>query len=258
MFFEKINDNQIKCVIEKEDFISRNINIKDLFYGSPQTEKLFDEVVSKAQSKYDFNKQKLPVSIDAIPLPDDTLVIFITTVDEPEEIDSRFSRFTPDPNAASDNILSAGNNSPNSPEDIFNFFNNIANQISNSSKDLAEAASLFDSTKNDFASFENSISKDTDGTMLIIFRFENIDKVIELSKLLVSIYNDNNSLYKIDSTYYLFVYNTDYSEDDFCKICDLISEYGNSVNNSPTTSEHILEHAELIIADTAIQELSQI
>lgn len=258
MFFEKLNDNQIKCVLDKEDLISRNINIKDLFYGSPKTEQLFKDVVSRAQANYDFNKQKLPISIDAIPLPNDTLVIIITIVEEPEEIDSRFSRFTPDPNAASDKLFSSKADTSAGPEDIFSFFSNIANQISNSSKDSPEDSNLFDSAKNDFSSFDSAIAKDPDGTMLIIFKFENIDKIIELSNMLMKIYNDNNSLYKLGTSYYLFVYNTEHNEETFFKICDLISEYGNPVINSPTTSEHILEHAELIIADTAIQELSQI
>ncbi len=258
MVFEKSNDNQIKCVLDKEDLISRNINIKDLFYGSPKTEQLFKDVVSRAQANYDFNKQKLPISIDAIPLPNDTLVIIITIAEEPEEIDSRFSRFTPDPNAASDKLFSSKADTSAGPEDIFSFFSNIANQISNSSKDSPEDSNLFDSAKNDFSSFDSAIAKDPDGTMLIIFKFENIDKIIELSNMLMKIYNDNNSLYKLGTSYYLFVYNTEHNEETFLKICDLISEYGNPVINSPTTSEHILEHAELIIADTAIQELSQI
>lgn len=258
MVFEKLNDNQIKCVLDKEDLFSRKINIKDLFYGSPETEQLFKEVVSKAQVNFDFNTQKFPISIDAIPLPNDTLVIIITIVEDPEEIDSRFSRFTPDPNAASDKLFSSKADTSAGHEDIFSFFNNIANQISNSPKDSPEDSNLFDSVKNDFSSFDSAIAKDPDGTMLIIFKFENIDKIIELSNMLIKIYNDNNSLYKLGTSYYLFVYNTEHNEETFFKICDLISEYGNPVINSPTTSEHILEHAELIIADTAIQELSQI
>ncbi len=258
MVFEKLNDNQIKCVLDKEDLFSRKINIKDLFYGSPETEQLFKEVVSKAQVNFDFNTQKFPISIDAIPLPNDTLVIIITIVEDPEEIDSRFSRFTPDPNAASDKLFSSKADTSAGPEDIFSFFSNIANQISNSPKDSPEDSNLFDSVKNDFSSFNSAIAKDPDGTMLIIFKFENIDKIIELSNMLIKIYNDNNSLYKLGTSYYLFVYNTEHNEETFFKICDLISEYGNPVINSPTTSEHILEHAELIIADTAIQELSQI
>lgn len=258
MVFEKLNDNQIKCVLDKEDLFSRKINIKDLFYGSPETEQLFKEVVSKAQVNFDFNTQKFPISIDAIPLPNDTLVIIITIVEDPEEIDSRFSRFTPDPNAASDKLFSSKADTSAGHEDIFSFFSNIANQISNSPKDSPEDSNLFDSVKNDFSSFDSTITKDPDGTMLIIFKFENIDKIIELSNMLIKIYNDNNSLYKLGTSYYLFVYNTEHNEETFFKICDLISEYGNPVINSPTTSEHILEHAELIIADTAIQELSQI
>ena len=258
MVFEKLNDNQIKCVLDKEDLFSRKINIKDLFYGSPETEQLFKEVVSKAQVNFDFNTQKFPISIDAIPLPNDTLVIIITIVEDPEEIDSRFSRFTPDPNAASDKLFSSKADTSAGHEDIFSFFSNIANQISNSPKDSPEDSNLFDSVKNDFSSFDSTIAKDPDGTMTIIFKFENIDKIIELSNMLIKIYNDNNSLYKLGTSYYLFVYNTEHNEETFFKICDLISEYGNPVINSPTTSEHILEHAELIIADTAIQELSQI
>lgn len=258
MVFEKLNDNQIKCVLDKEDLFSRKINIKDLFYGSLETEQLFKEVVSRAQANFDFNIQKFPISIEAVPLPNDTLVIIITIVEDPEEIDSRFSRFTPDPNAASDKLFSSKADTSSGSEDIFSFFSNIANQISNSPKDSPEDSNLFDSVKNDFSSFDSAIAKDPDGTMLIIFKFENIDKIIELSNMLIKIYNDNNSLYKLGTSYYLFVYNTEHNEETFFKICDLISEYGNPVINSPTTSEHILEHAELIIADTAIQELSQI
>lgn len=258
MVFEKLNDNQIKCVLDKEDLFSRKINIKDLFYGSPETEQLFKEVVSRAQANFDFNTQKFPISIEAIPLPNDTLVIIITIVEDPEEIDSRFSRFTADPNAASDKLFSSKADTSSGPEDIFSFFSNIANQISNSPKDSPEDSNLFDSVKNNFSSFDSTIAKDPDGTMLIIFKFENIDKIIELSNMLIKIYNDNNSLYKLGTSYYLFVYNTEHNEETFFKICDLISEYGSPVINSPTTSEHILEHAELIIADTAIQELSQI
>lgn len=76
--------------------------------------------------------------------------------------------------------------------------------------------------------------------------------------MLIKIYHDQNSLYKLGTSYYLFVYYTLDNKEYFYRICDLISEYGNLVINSPTTLEHILEHAELIIADTAIQELSQI
>ena len=121
MVFEKLNDNQIKCVLDKEDLFSRKINIKDLFYGSPETEQLFKEVVSKAQVNFDFNTQKFPISIDAIPLPNDTLVIIITIVEDPEEIDSRFSRFTPDPNAASDKLFSSKADTSAGHEDIFSF-----------------------------------------------------------------------------------------------------------------------------------------
>ncbi len=261
MVFEKLNDNQIKCVLDKEDLFSRKINIKDLFYGSPETEQLFKEVVSKAQVNFDFNTQKFPISIDAIPLPNDTLVIIITIVEDPEEIDSRFSRFTPDPNAASDKLFSSKADTSAGPEDIFSFFSNIANQISNSPKDSPEDPNLFDSVKNTSPTFENAIIEAPYGVTTaytIIFKFENIDKIIELSNMLIKIYHDQNSLYKLGTSYYLFVNYTLDNKEYFYRICDLISEYGNLVINSPTTSEHILEHAELIIADNAIQELSQI
>lgn len=95
MQFERINENQIRCTLTPEDLLSRNLNLRDLAYGSEQTRELFQEMISEAAAKLGFDLEDMPLMIEAIPLATGNLMLLITRVDDPEELDTRFSRFTP-------------------------------------------------------------------------------------------------------------------------------------------------------------------
>ena len=95
MQFERINENQIRCTLTPEDLLSRNLNLRDLAYGSEQTRELFQEMISEASAKLGFDLEDMPLMIEAIPLATGNLMLLITRVDDPEELDTRFSRFTP-------------------------------------------------------------------------------------------------------------------------------------------------------------------
>ena len=43
MKIEKINENQIRCTLTKEDLADRDIKISELAYGSGKTRELFQE-----------------------------------------------------------------------------------------------------------------------------------------------------------------------------------------------------------------------
>ena len=97
MKIEKINENQIRAILSSEDLHARNLNIKELAYGSPGARKLFTDLMKKAREEVGFDTENLPLMIEAIPLPDDCLVMVVTKVAEPEELDTRFSRFSSSP-----------------------------------------------------------------------------------------------------------------------------------------------------------------
>ena len=76
-----------------------------------------------------------------------------------------------------------------------------------------------------------------------------------MSKIVAAFYTGKNSLYKnpVNSIYYLLVSKSDHQSDEFNKISNMISEYGNSERSTYASPYYYEEHDELIIKDTAIQ-----
>ena len=56
---------------------------------------LFQELMEEAFRQYGFIVENMPVMVEAVPLQDDSLVLIITRVENPEELDTRFSNFAP-------------------------------------------------------------------------------------------------------------------------------------------------------------------
>ena len=51
MKIERINENQIRCTLSSFDLSSRDLNIRELAYGSEKARNLFREMVQKASSE---------------------------------------------------------------------------------------------------------------------------------------------------------------------------------------------------------------
>ena len=97
MKIEKINDNQIRCTLTRDDLAQRQLKLSELAYGSEKAKSLFREMMQQAASEFGFESDNLPLMIEAIPTAGDSIVLNITKVDDPDELDTRFSRFTPAP-----------------------------------------------------------------------------------------------------------------------------------------------------------------
>ena len=95
MRIDKINDNQIRCFLSKEDMESRQLHLKELAYGTEKARALFHELLREARARFGFEVENMPVMVEAVPLQDDSLVLIVTKVDNPEELDTRFSSFSP-------------------------------------------------------------------------------------------------------------------------------------------------------------------
>ena len=111
MRIEKINDRQVRCMITMQDLEARNITSGELKYGSTKTKALFREVLKSAEEKYDFNRDGLPLMIEAIPTGKEELMLIISAVEDAEELDPHFANFsaeerteepTPESNAFTD------------------------------------------------------------------------------------------------------------------------------------------------------------
>ena len=95
MKIEKINENQIRCTLTKEDLDSHQIRISELAYGTEKAKRLFRDMMQQAQIEFGFEADNIPLMIEAIPVNLDSIILIITKVEDPEELDTRFSKFSP-------------------------------------------------------------------------------------------------------------------------------------------------------------------
>src|SRR5574344_1937372 len=95
MKIEKVNENQIRCTLTREDLAARELKISELAYGTEKAKSLFRDMMQQASYQFGFEAEDIPLMIEAIPLSGDTIVLIITKVEDPEELDTRFSKFAP-------------------------------------------------------------------------------------------------------------------------------------------------------------------
>lgn len=95
MKIERINENQIRCTLTSFDLSARNINLVELAYGTEKARKLFREMIQKASNEVGFEAEDIPLMVEAIPLSSESIMLVITKIEDPEELDTRFAKFSP-------------------------------------------------------------------------------------------------------------------------------------------------------------------
>ena len=94
MRIEKVNDTQIRCTLTKEDLAERQIKLSELAYGSEKAKDLFRDMMQQAAFEFGFEAENIPLMIEAIPLSTESIILIITKVEYPEELDTRFSQLS--------------------------------------------------------------------------------------------------------------------------------------------------------------------
>ena len=180
MKIERINDNQIRCTLTKEDLYARELKISELAYGSEKVKELFIEICKKAFVECNFDVEGTPLMIEAIPVSAEGLVLLVTKVENPEELDTRFSHFTAIPDET-DPVIS--------PEERV-YADEIIGCMEHLNKLLTDplASKIFNQGEHQVEISMETMSK--------VFRFESLDEVIRLSKVISKIYKGENTLYK--------------------------------------------------------------
>ena len=90
---EKINENQIRCTLTKEDLADRDIKISELAYGSGKTRELFQDMMKQANDDFGFDVGDIPLMVEAIPVSPESIILVITKVENPEETEEHLSKF---------------------------------------------------------------------------------------------------------------------------------------------------------------------
>lgn len=95
MRIEKLNDNQIRCTLYKHDLIDRELKISELAYGTEKAKGLFRDMMEQAFDEFGFEAEDIPLVIEAVPVSGECIILIVTKVKDPKELDARFSKFSP-------------------------------------------------------------------------------------------------------------------------------------------------------------------
>lgn len=240
MKIEKVNENQIRCTLTREDLANRELKISELAYGTEKAKTLFRDMMRQANFEFGFEAEDIPLMIEAIPLNAECIVLIITKVDDPEELDTRFSRFAPSVTEELDN----NDDDFNSPaDDVLDLFRRLQT-------DQEEIAVSTDTAK-DTDSDSNTPQRTR------IFLFESLPRIMEAAAIIAPHYDGTSTLYKEDSSgkYLLQLIQGEATRDAFDRSCNIVSEYGTLQLPTHYNSTFLSEHYETLIRDNAVQSL---
>ncbi len=259
MKIEKVNDNQIRCTLTREDLAERQIKLSELAYGTEKAKLLFRDMMQQAAYEFGFEADDIPLMIEAIPLSADTIILVITKVEYPEELDTRFSKFSePDPEDVYEDALEGGSAAAGleGADDILGLFKKIQEER----KRAAEA----EHADNGFVPVDDKKKKNTPVNVLVditkLFVFDDLAKVTKLAGVLDGFYTGSNDLYKSEEghRYYLLVSKSKQSPEEFNKVCNILSEYATQQSYTPATGAFFEEHYQLILKGDALQMLAKL
>ncbi len=247
---EKVNDRQIRCILTSEDLASRHLKINELAYGSEKAKDLFRDMMQQASFEFGFEAEDIPLMIEAIPLNNESIVLIITKVDEPEELDTRFSKFAPsvsqtDEDAFEDPDEGASSDSgilSNIPEEVQALFNKVNYALSKQSEQT-----------------ESNGASSSEEKSMRIYRFELLSEIVKVAHILHG-YQAPNAIYKDpeDGSYVLLVNQGSKSKEEFAKINHVIAEFGKLMRSVPASYYHIAESYQPILKSDALNQLAQL
>lgn len=249
MKIEKISETQIRCTLSKQDLAERGLRLSELAYGSEKAKDLFRELMMQASYECDFEAEDIPLMIEAIPVPGDCLVLMVTKVEDPDELDTRFSNFSiPKDITEEEEKLPAGDSLAN---EILECFGQLGSLLG---KDLPakDAPASFEDTLKEAMAEAGPVS------LVRAYSFKDLNTTAELAKLISSYFFGKSTLYKDETSerFYLEIHMDSHTPEEFNRICNAISEYGSMENSTPAALSYYAEHFKVILATDAVPTLA--
>ena len=286
MKLEKLSDTQIRCTLSKEDLSQRQLHLSELAYGSEKAKELFRDMMQQASIELGFEADNIPLMIEAIPISNDCLVLVVTKVEDPDELDTRFSRFSKinvddsfdedfsdiddtdfeemDFLDDEDDIDMDDEPLPFSPSSDFD---NADSDASTSSKER----SAIDDALDLIAPFTQAIAQAKKEAMrkkkenrssvqdCQYYSFQNFSQAAQLGAFLAPFFEGESSLYKdsFSNNYYMILRKTQSENDTFHRACNIAADFGVRISASYATPAYFREHFETILEENAVEMLGE-
>ena len=222
-------------------------------------------MMQQANIEFGFDAEDTPLMIEAIPINSECIVLIITKVEDPDELDTRFSNFAPsvheedEDEEDEDEDYDYDEEDEDDEEDVMSLFKRL--QHSNMSDYMDSPMSPQSDSKKVKEKTGGPKKKDLPGRKgSRIFSFDSLHEVTKFAKIVSRKFNGNNTLYKNEALgkYYLILHQGDLDNAVFANICSLLTEYGKTELGSTADEHYLAEHYTVVIGGSAVQTLSQI
>lgn len=244
MKIEKVNENQIRCTLTREDLASRELKISELAYGTEKAKSLFRDMMQQANYEFGFEAEDIPLMIEAIPLNAECIVLIITKVEDPEELDTRFSRFAPSVSDSEEDYEEGENEQLEASEEVMDLFRRLHESRKASQEDTSKS--------------EEASEDDRQPQLSRIFQMDSLQSVMAAASLVGTYYRGDSSLYKDEHTgkYLLSLLQGEMPSEDFNRVSNVLSEYGHIRKNLTAGRSYLEEHFDPLIKEHALQSLA--
>lgn len=238
MKIEKINDNQIRCTLSKEDLSDRNIQLSELAYGTGKTKELFQDMMRQANDDFGFEVNDTPLMVEAIPLSPESIVLVITKVEDPSETEDHLAKFFS--KEVKDTLLS---------------------QFEKREMNLGDIEDIADRHVDELEiDRHQTLGNEEDSLLYSIYIFNTLNEVIKVSKLAAPFFKGDSAVFKspFNNKYYLSLCMDAEDEASMIKVCGILTEHGTRENPTYAKELFYIEHFDEVIGMNAIEKLAKI
>ena len=219
MKIEKVNENQIRCTLSKKDLADRQIKLSELAYGSEKAKGLFQDMIEQANYEFGFEADDIPLMIEAIPLSGENIILQITKVEYPEELDTRFSKFS---------------------------------ELDDEEEEICKESSILPELQGEKAVLSSSLKK-----VFEFKNLSQIERLAQVLGGFYEGENDLYKDEK-KNRFYLFIQKGNHTPEEFNKVCNVISEYSIHRKYVSAKEAFLKEHGKLLVKGNALQMLASI
>ena len=287
MKLEKLSDTQIRCTLSKEDLSQRQLHLSELAYGSEKAKELFRDMMQQASIELGFEADNIPLMIEAIPISNDCLVLVVTKVEDPDELDTRFSRFSKinvddsfdedfsdiddtdfeemDFLDDEDDIDMDDEPLPFSPSSDFDNADSDASTSSKERSAIDDALDLIAPCTQAIAQAKKEAMRKKKENRSSVqdcqyYSFQNFSQAAQLGAFLAPFFEGESSLYKdsFSNNYYMILRKTQSENDTFHRACNIAADFGVRISASYATPAYFREHFETILEENAVEMLGEL
>ncbi|MBQ4563171.1 MAG: adaptor protein MecA [Lachnospiraceae bacterium] len=245
MKIEKINENQIRCTLTSADLSDRHIDLNELAYGSGKARQLFHEMIEKAYHDLGFDVEDSPLVVEAIPLPMNSIMLIISKIEEPEELDGRYSRFAP---CVEEDVV--GDLMALPVQVLEGAVDEIRKQFAQHIP-LAKRAAAHDSEDESDAPAADALR---------LYSFTSLRELARAATLLEFPEDTcHSSLYRLDSGRYdLVIAPIGSPSASYSRICNVLAEFGTKLHGGLSAAAYHEEHYEKILEQNALSVIAKL